>query len=125
VRLLIDNALSPLVADGLSHAGHDVVHVLERGMHAADDEEIFSVADREDRILVSADTDFGTILALRQSSRPSVILFRHGAARRPQSQLRILIEHLDEWESSLASGALITIEESRVRIRALPILRRS
>jgi predicted nuclease of predicted toxin-antitoxin system len=39
-------------------------------MQAATDEEIFEVAINEGRTIVSADTDFGTILALRRTAQP-------------------------------------------------------
>lgn len=79
MRFLVDNALSPLVAKGLQKAGHDAVHVHDCGLERADDEEIFSKAAAEDRILISADTDFGTLLALW--SEKSHLSFSFGGER--------------------------------------------
>ena len=43
MRLLIDNALSPALADLLRNAGHGAVHVREVGLHHADDKEFYKV----------------------------------------------------------------------------------
>lgn len=97
------------------------MHVRELGLQSADDTTIFDRAAREARILISEDTDFGTLLALRESTEPSVILFRHISDRSAANLTGILLANLSTVESHLAAGAIVVFESVRIRVRRLPI----
>jgi len=120
VKFLVDECLPQRVADLLNTAGHDAINVVECGMRGAPDEEVLRKAVEDGRILISADTDFGEILARSQDRTPSVILFRRHD-RLPTSHVAILLANLDTVADELVKGAFVVITDDRLRIRALPI----
>jgi len=121
VKLLIDNALSPYVAQQLRVAGHDVAHVRERGLQAAADEQIMELAVSEARVVVSADTDFGALLAGSGASAPSLLLLRGPIARRPQEQVHVVSDVLGTYGPDLLRGAVVVVTDAGTRVRPLPI----
>jgi predicted nuclease of predicted toxin-antitoxin system len=121
VKFLIDNNLSPLLADTLKAAWHDAVHVRDLGMQAAPDEAVLERAHAVGQVLISADTDFGGLLSRSRASSPSVILIRRLVGRRAAEQATIILANLDQVTEDLAAGAMVVIHEDTLRVRRLPI----
>ena len=111
------------MATGLRASGHDAVHVLDYGMQAATDDAVFERAGLESRVVVSADTDLGTILALREATSPSVILLRVGSPGRADDQVALILRALPSIDAALRRGAIVILERHRLRLRDLPITR--
>ena len=122
MRFLIDNPISPQIAEALRQSGHDAVPVLDYGLQAAPDDVIFERGSQEDRIVVTADTDFGLLAARTGIRKPSIILFHHSFPHRPSEQARILIRSLPRLATALEQGSLVALESRRIRIRSLPII---
>ncbi|MEM9896280.1 MAG: DUF5615 family PIN-like protein [Bacteroidota bacterium] len=121
MRFLIDNALSPLIADVLNKEGYVAIHVRDIGMTDAKDEHIFQYASKHNHIIVSADTDFGYILANLKTTKPSVILFRKGVEVQPKMQIQLLLNNMDKVSNYLQNGTLVIFEPKKIRLRKLPI----
>ncbi len=121
MKFLIDNALSPMIAKELRENGFDAIHVREISLQTVEDSILFERALVEDRVIVSADTDFGTMLALWHTQKPSVILFRRGSERRPYQQIKLLLTNLPQIHEALVKGSIVVFDQDRIRIRSLPI----
>lgn len=120
MRFLADAGISSKTVAFLRRNGHDAVHVRELAMQRAGDREVADRARSEGRVLLTFDLDFGAILALGVMDRPSVVIFRL-ADERADSVNRRLEAVLPEEAEALESGALLLVEDTRYRIRPLPI----
>jgi predicted nuclease of predicted toxin-antitoxin system len=122
VRFLVDENLSPLLAVALCEAGHDAVHTRDLGMARSADNEVLDAARDQDRVVVSADTDFGTMFAATGAARPSLLLVRLSADRRAAKIAPLVLLNLADVEEPLARGAIVVLGDDRVRVRLLPLL---
>ena len=120
MRFLADMGLPASVVRWLREQGHDAIHLREEGFHRLPDTDIFAKARAEKRILLAFDLDFGEIAALSRAKEPSVIIFRLRNTRSPAVIAR-LEAVLASVAGELARGAVVVVEESRYRVRLLPI----
>lgn len=113
MKLLLDTCVWGGSRNTLEEAGHDVIW---SGDWPEDpgDSEILSQAYREGRILITLDKDFGELAIIRGASHCGIIRLVSISARK-QAEVcnRVISLHGDE----LQSGAIITVESGRLRIR--------
>lgn len=121
MRLLLDNNLPPRLVEEPALAGWDVLHLRQLGLQAASDEVVLERASEDRRVLVSADTDFGQLLARTRAVRPSVVLIRRTTGRRAHQVAALLSTNLPALAKDLDTGAVVVLGESSVRVRRLPI----
>jgi predicted nuclease of predicted toxin-antitoxin system len=105
----------------LRDAGHDAVHVTTVGLANTDDDVILSSAADDGRIIVTADADFGALLALRRDRRPSVLMLRSSDRLTPDQQVELILATLAQVGNELDAGAVASVTPERIRVRTLPI----
>ena len=119
MRFLLDMNLPPSMAEWMRADGHDAVHVRDLGLAQYADCEIFARATADRRIVVTFDLDFGEIAAFARSSGIGVVLLRLRLARHSYLRER-LRSALGEAAEALQSGAIVLVEDARIRIRRPP-----
>ena len=121
MRLLVDENLSPRVARLLRDAGHDAAPVVEVGLGNTDDPLILGAAADDARTIVTADTDFGALLATRGTSSPSVVMLRSSDHLTPDEQAQLIVTVTTRVGGELEDGAIASVTPQRIRLRSLPI----
>ena len=121
MKFLVDMALSPKTVKFLKNNGYNAVRVNEvfedRGI---EDKKIFNYARENNYCLITADLDFGELLAFSQSKKPSTIILRLEDPR-IQNINRTLLESLPKIVQAIKDGSIIILHDDKIRIRELPI----
>ncbi len=112
--------LSPDWIEVFMQEGWQAVHWSNTGDVGAPDNVIMEWARTNGWILFTYDLDFGTLLATTRAQGPSVIQVRTQDIM-PRCLSVRLVQLLRLYEAILESGALITVDEIRSRVRILPI----
>ena len=120
MRLLLDMNLSPDLCQLLGAGGHEVVHWSMIGPPNASDHDVMAHASDHDFTIVSHDLDFSAILAATRARAPSVIQIRTQDVL-AEGFITLLLAMLQRFEAELSAGALVVVDESRSRVRILPM----
>jgi len=120
IKILIDMNLSPDWVRVLARHGYEAAHWSTVGDPTSEDAIIMAWAHAHSHVVFTHDLDFGMILALTHASGPSVIQVRARDVL-PNHLEHIVVQALQQHQSALASGALVTVDESRSRTRVLPL----
>lgn len=118
MRLLIDQDVYRVTIYQLKEWGHDVVTAKELGMQRAADEDLLRKARELDRLLITRDKNFGTLVFLKEELSSGVILLRviPVTVEEVHWQLRRLLgEHSEEELKHF----FCVVEATRRRIRRL------
>ncbi len=120
MKILVDMNLSPSWVSFLTEAGLDAVHWSDIGAGNAPDSELMDWAAKHGRVVLTADLDFGAILAATHGERPSVVQVRSDILTPSAIGYRV-VAAIQQSEQELLEGALISIDPVRARLRVLPL----
>lgn len=120
MKFLADMGISQSTTVFLKEQGFDAVHLRDQNLQRLPDPEIIQKGYAEGRIILTCDLEFGSLMAASGNIQPSVILFRL-EDETPGNVNRRLLDVLESSQSALEQGAIIAVEETRHRIRLLPI----
>ncbi len=121
LRFLVDMNLSPKIVIDLRQEGWDILRVSQVLPMDAEDSEILKFARQQNRVIITQDLDFSSLLALGGYEKPSLITFRLSVPD-PEIITQKLLELLPDIEEALLEGCAVVIDDRRVRVRRLPIL---
>lgn len=121
MKFLADMGVAQSTAQALRESGHGVTHLSDLGLGRLSDREILELASREDRVVLTFDLDFADLLAAGLQQHPSVVIFRL-RTQTPAAVTTRLLALVGERTRELTDGAIVIVEETRYRLRRLPIL---
>lgn len=119
MKVLLDMNLSPSWEEFLKAQGFDAVHWSSVGDPRAPDHVLMTRASDHGYVVFTHDLDFGVLLALTRASSPSVIQVR-AQDPSPAAVGHDVVRVLRLRSDMLRSGALVTIDKSKDRVRVLP-----
>jgi predicted nuclease of predicted toxin-antitoxin system len=113
MKLLLDTCVWGGAVKILEASGHNVVWA---GQWSEDpgDEEILAIAHNEDRILVTLDKDFGEMAIVQRKSHSGIVRLVNLSAKQ---QGIVCLRVIEKYGRELQSGAIVTVEPGRIRIR--------
>jgi predicted nuclease of predicted toxin-antitoxin system len=120
MKILVDMNLSPIWENYISGEGIECLHWSKIGKGNEPDSFLFEYAKKNDYLILTHDLDFGAILAHSGENGPSVIQIRSNNIT-PEYFGKKLISVIKQAETYLEDGALIVLDETRSRIRVLPL----
>jgi predicted nuclease of predicted toxin-antitoxin system len=120
MNILIDMNLPPRWVQVFAREGWNAVHWSQIGAFTASDWEIMAWAKTNGYVVFTHDLDFSALLAATQGKGPSVIQVRT-QNNLPEAIGNLVIDSLKRFGGEIETGAIITLDPGRARVRILPL----
>ncbi len=117
MKFKIDENLPVEIAELLKQEGYDAMTVIEQNLSGEKDPQIASICRKEERIIVTLDTDFADIRTYPPDKYPGIIVMRLVRQDKPHI-LRVFTGLLGLLSKEPLKSHLWIVDEDRVRIRS-------
>jgi len=114
MKFLIDESVEYTLVKTLRNLGYDTSSIAE-DIPSLEDKYVLSLANKEDRIIITNDKDFGELVYKSKLIHKGIILFRLRSEDKESKvrRLRILIEKY----GSKISGRFVVVTDTAIRFK--------
>ena len=114
MRFLADESCDFAVVRALRAEGYDVLSVLE-ACPGAEDQYVMELAEKDGRILITEDKDFGRLVYAERATNIGVLLLRFPAVAR--GELSDTVIRLIKGKGEELKGSFVVVRPGHIRIR--------
>jgi len=117
-KFLIDENLSPLLSDYLRNLKYDAEAVREVGLKGKSDEEIVGWIQKNRRVLITADMDFGEFFYFKNLGKIGIIIFKSKSQKLKSFEEIIDYLHKEKiLKSNKLNDSLVIATKEKYRLR--------
>lgn len=116
MKFLLDQNISPKVTRFLKEQGHDARDTRDLHLHDASDDQLWELAQSEQRFFITFDLDFSDLRKYPPGPKFGVIIFRTRSTT-SKTVIRLLRTILQRYPEKKLRGKLVIVTENQVRIR--------
>jgi predicted nuclease of predicted toxin-antitoxin system len=120
MNFLLNENIPPRLIGLLKEVGWNCTHINDVALNGRPDFEIVEFATRNNLTIITHDLDYGRIVSLSGKSTPSVVTFRLEKIS-ADSLYKLIKTHRQQLEKYVQRGALLTVDERKIRYRLLPV----
>lgn len=117
MKFLLDQSADARLIEFLIQEGHDAARIGSDYPGGISDREVLAIANREQRILITDDRDFGELIIRHQLPHQGVIYLRLGAYASLATKVERISNALDRYADAIATGEYLVVTLQRVRVR--------
>ena len=118
MKFLLDQDVYAITAGFLRSLGHDIITAYQLGLAQAEDTELLNEAQRQGRIMVTRDRDYGGLVFVAQ--RSSAVIYLRITPATISAVHNELAQILTRYPETELLHAFVVVEPGRHRIRRLP-----